>query len=36
VQRLRAYGCDLLQGYHLGRPMPPAELERFLEQTVHA
>ena len=35
VQKLRAYRCDMLQGYHLGRPLPPAELARFLEQTAH-
>jgi diguanylate cyclase (GGDEF)-like protein len=27
---LRELGCDLVQGYHLGRPMPAVELERFL------
>ncbi|HYO40486.1 MAG TPA: bifunctional diguanylate cyclase/phosphodiesterase [Nocardioidaceae bacterium] len=30
---LRELGCDLVQGYHLGRPMPPVELERFLART---
>jgi EAL domain-containing protein (putative c-di-GMP-specific phosphodiesterase class I) len=27
---LRSAGCDRLQGYHLGRPMPAAEMERRL------
>jgi diguanylate cyclase (GGDEF)-like protein len=30
---LRELGCDLVQGYHLGRPMPAAELERFLARS---
>ncbi len=25
-RRLAAMGCDLLQGFHIGRPMPPDEL----------
>ena len=28
--RLRELGCDLGQGYHLGRPAPPAELGEML------
>jgi predicted signal transduction protein with EAL and GGDEF domain len=32
---LRRLGCDQAQGYHLGRPMPAAELERWLD-TPHA
>ncbi len=28
---LRERGCDELQGYLLGRPVPPEEFERFLE-----
>ena len=30
VQMLHAARCDELQGFHFGRPMPPAELERWL------
>jgi predicted signal transduction protein with EAL and GGDEF domain len=29
---LRAEGCDEVQGYHFGRPMPPADLTRWLER----
>jgi diguanylate cyclase len=29
-EELAALGCDTAQGYHLGRPMPAAELERWL------
>jgi diguanylate cyclase (GGDEF)-like protein len=29
---LARMGCDLAQGYHLSRPMPPAELERWMER----
>jgi EAL domain-containing protein (putative c-di-GMP-specific phosphodiesterase class I) len=28
---LSELGCDLVQGWHLGRPMPAAEFERFLD-----
>ncbi|WP_417450294.1 putative bifunctional diguanylate cyclase/phosphodiesterase, partial [Kordiimonas sp.] len=31
VARLKKYGCDTLQGYHFSRPVPAAELEKFLE-----
>lgn len=27
---LVAMGCDVAQGYHLGRPLPVDELERWL------
>ena len=27
---LSRLGCDMLQGFHLTRPLPPAELERWL------
>jgi predicted signal transduction protein with EAL and GGDEF domain len=36
VDLLNAYGCDMLQGYHIGRPIPAAELEQMLEQPIHA
>lgn len=29
-ERLAALGCDLAQGYYLSRPLPPADLERWL------
>lgn len=28
--RLRAWGCDVAQGYHIGRPMPQADLVQLL------
>src|SRR5437762_7000921 len=28
LRRLAALGCDYVQGYHLGRPMPAADLDR--------
>jgi diguanylate cyclase (GGDEF)-like protein len=31
-QSLEALGCDTAQGYYLGRPMPAADLEHWLEQ----
>jgi len=33
-EELAALGCDTAQGYHLGRPMPAAELERWLQQAA--
>ena len=30
---LRRHGCDELQGFLLGRPMPAAQFEPFLERT---
>ncbi|MBS1183710.1 MAG: bifunctional diguanylate cyclase/phosphodiesterase [Proteobacteria bacterium] len=33
---LRAFGCDELQGYLLGRPMPPTQLSKILRTTVVA
>jgi diguanylate cyclase len=32
-EELAALGCDTAQGYHLGRPMPAAELEQWLRVT---
>jgi EAL domain-containing protein (putative c-di-GMP-specific phosphodiesterase class I) len=31
LKHLRSMGCDLVQGYHLARPMPTEELGRLLE-----
>jgi diguanylate cyclase len=33
-EELKTLGCDTAQGYHLGRPMPATELERWLQQAV--
>lgn len=32
VVHLKVAGCDMVQGYHLGRPMPAEDLPGFLEQ----
>ncbi|WP_072016816.1 sensor domain-containing phosphodiesterase [Erwinia oleae] len=29
---LEAYGCDQVQGFYFSRPLPPAELEKWLQQ----
>jgi diguanylate cyclase (GGDEF)-like protein len=34
-QELTALGCDMAQGYYLGRPMPAADLEQQLRQAAH-
>jgi diguanylate cyclase (GGDEF)-like protein len=31
VTALRDLGCDIAQGYHYARPMPPAELTRWMQ-----
>ncbi|KIG03203.1 putative bifunctional diguanylate cyclase/phosphodiesterase [Caballeronia concitans] len=37
MQRLNALGCDLAQGFHLSRPLPPAKLAQWLiEQSAQA
>ena len=32
LERLREQGCDFIQGYHLCRPAPPAQVERWLRE----
>jgi len=32
MQQLRAQGCDLIQGYHLCRPLPPQQLQSWLSE----
>jgi diguanylate cyclase (GGDEF)-like protein/PAS domain S-box-containing protein len=36
LDRLRALGCTLAQGYHLSRPVPAEELEAWLERRRRA
>jgi EAL domain-containing protein (putative c-di-GMP-specific phosphodiesterase class I) len=31
LEHFRSMGCDLVQGYHLARPMPNGEMDRLLE-----
>jgi diguanylate cyclase len=31
-RQLEALGCDTAQGYYLGRPMPAADLEHWLDR----
>ena len=30
---LSAFGCDLAQGYHIARPMPPADIPTWIERS---
>jgi EAL domain-containing protein (putative c-di-GMP-specific phosphodiesterase class I) len=32
LHRLREWGCDVAQGYFIGRPMPPGEVIPWLRQ----
>ena len=32
MHKLRAQGCDLIQGYHLCRPLPPEQLQSWLSE----
>jgi diguanylate cyclase (GGDEF)-like protein len=34
VQRLTAMGCDDAQGYHIGRPMPVAQISSWMENST--
>ena len=34
VDRLRRVGCDLMQGYYFGKPMPAEDVETFLQQAL--
>ncbi|HUF33686.1 MAG TPA: EAL domain-containing protein [Acidimicrobiales bacterium] len=36
VERLRALGCDIGQGYHLARPAPPEAMEQLLRAEATA
>jgi len=36
LERLHAQGCDFIQGYHLCRPVPPDQLERWLREQPQA
>jgi diguanylate cyclase (GGDEF)-like protein/PAS domain S-box-containing protein len=31
---LSAFGCDLAQGYHIARPMPPADIPTWIERSM--
>jgi len=33
MRMLESFGCDLLQGYYISRPMPAADLAQFLART---
>ena len=33
LQHLTRLGCDLVQGFHLGRPMPPEKVASFVQQS---
>lgn len=32
VEALAELGCDVVQGFHLSRPLPPEELEAWLHE----
>jgi EAL domain-containing protein (putative c-di-GMP-specific phosphodiesterase class I) len=36
VDALAGLGCDLVQGYHLSRPLPPDQLWSWLEERTAA
>jgi EAL domain-containing protein (putative c-di-GMP-specific phosphodiesterase class I) len=34
LDKLEQLGCDLVQGYHISRPLPPEQLEVWLQTTA--
>ena len=36
VDLLVSMGCDVVQGYHLSRPLPAAQLDRWLDERAAA
>jgi EAL domain-containing protein (putative c-di-GMP-specific phosphodiesterase class I) len=34
VRILREAGCDFAQGYLYGKPMPPIEIQKFMEDFI--
>jgi EAL domain-containing protein (putative c-di-GMP-specific phosphodiesterase class I) len=32
LESLRSMGCDLVQGYHLAKPLAPEDVPKFLAQ----
>jgi len=34
LDQLRKWGCDIGQGYFIGKPMPAAEILEWLEQVI--
>jgi EAL domain-containing protein (putative c-di-GMP-specific phosphodiesterase class I) len=34
LERLRAEGCDQIQGFHVGRPMPAQEFRQLLARPL--
>jgi EAL domain-containing protein (putative c-di-GMP-specific phosphodiesterase class I) len=36
VVHLKVAGCDIAQGYHLSRPMPPEDVPGFLRTFAEA
>ncbi|MDG1858203.1 MAG: EAL domain-containing protein [Emcibacteraceae bacterium] len=35
LEKLRSYGCDLIQGYHVSRPLPIADLYDFIKNSPY-
>ena len=35
LRKLRELGCDMAQGYHLSRPLPPDDVARWMRTNAH-
>ncbi len=35
MEKLKDYGCDVIQGYYFSKPLPPADFEKLIEKELN-